>query len=59
MEQHSKVIDVLAGGTIVASIAGWLPPIAALLSILWYAWLFWDKIKRRFFNDPGKDRRRS
>lgn len=59
MEQHHRFIDWLAGGTILASIAGWLPPIAALLSIIWYAWLIADKIIRRFFSGPGKDRRRS
>lgn len=34
-EQLKHVGDVLSVGTVVATIAGWLPAIAALVTIIW------------------------
>lgn len=36
-EQVKQVTDVLSIGTVVATIAGWLPAIAALFTIVWTA----------------------
>jgi hypothetical protein len=33
--QIRTTIDIAAGGTALAAVVGWLPPIAALLSIVW------------------------
>lgn len=36
MSEHTRsLFDYLSIGTIVATIAGWLPPLAALLAIVW------------------------
>lgn len=40
MEHHETAkhfIDLASIGTVVATVAGWLPAIAALLSIIWTA----------------------
>ena len=34
-EQTKQVLDVASIGTVVATLTAWLPPIAALISILW------------------------
>jgi len=34
-EQYKHIIDTASIGTIVATIAGWLPAVAALVSIVW------------------------
>jgi len=34
-EQTKHTLDVLSLGTVLASLAAWLPPIAALMSIIW------------------------
>lgn len=49
-------VDVLSLGTVVATIAGWLPPIAALFSIVWlsmqiYSWVVNKRWQPRL--DPG------
>ena len=43
------ILDITSVVAISSAIAGWLPPIAAILGIGWYCVLFWD----RFF---GRDR---
>lgn len=36
VQEHTKnIADALSVGTVIATIAGWLPAIAAALSILW------------------------
>lgn len=43
MTDHLKpTVDVLAAGTTVAVIADWLPKVAALFTILWYAVRLWE-----------------
>lgn len=38
MSQHLKTAgDALSIGTVVATLAAWLPPVAALFTILWTA----------------------
>lgn len=35
MEDHKHVIDAISIGGIMATLVGWLPSIAAILSIVW------------------------
>lgn len=34
-EQTKHVFDIMSVGTVLATLAAWLPPLAALMSILW------------------------
>lgn len=45
MSQHpiQTAGEALAATSIVASIAGWLPPIAAAFGIAWYCVLLYDR----------------
>ena len=48
-------VDALSFGTVIATIAGWLPPIAALFSIVWlgmqmYVWIVNKKWRSRHLN---------
>ncbi len=36
------VVDAVAAGTVGATLAGWLPPIAAGFAILWYGLQIWE-----------------
>lgn len=37
-QEHLKQIgDVLSLGTVIATLAAWLPPVAALLTVIWTA----------------------
>lgn len=47
-EQHVKYgLDAAAAATAVGTIAGWLPPIAALFTIVWCGMQMWTWIRRR------------
>lgn len=47
MNDHAKhVTDWAAFAGVVTTLAGWLPAIAALLSIIWYAIRIYDWYKR-------------
>ena len=39
--------DIVAPGITAMSLLGWLPHIAAALSIVWYAWQIHDKWKTK------------
>ena len=41
-EDAKTVIDGFAVGGTVATLAGWLPPIASLLTILWLSIRLWE-----------------
>lgn len=42
-ENHLKsAIDGVSIGTVVATLAGWLPSVAALLTIVWTALRIWE-----------------
>lgn len=41
-EDAKTVVDGLAVGGTVATLAGWLPPIASLLTILWLSIRIWE-----------------
>lgn len=50
LSTHDAVVAVghgFFGGAVVATLAGWLPPVAALLSILWFAYQIFDMWDRR------------
>lgn len=50
-EQHVRVVgDTVAASTIIGSLLGWLPAIAAGIGIVWYALLFYEKITGRPFH---------
>jgi hypothetical protein len=35
MEHHKQLIDLASLSTVIATLAGWLPALAALFSIIW------------------------
>ena len=58
MQQEVKsIMDAVAVSGGVASLAGWLPDIAALLTIMWLSIRIWesDTVKRIFGNKDGSD----
>jgi hypothetical protein len=45
-EHHNSIhtaMDVAAPVSVLGAIAGWLPPIAAALGIIWYCVLLYDR----------------
>jgi hypothetical protein len=40
--------DAVAAGAIVTSLVGWLPPVAALLGIVWYILQIYSWIENRW-----------
>lgn len=50
-EQLKAVGDVLSVGTVVATLAAWLPPLAALFTIVWTAIRIYEtKTVQKFLN---------
>lgn len=43
----NTAMDIGAAGLVVSSLIGWLPPIAAMLGICWYAVLFYDRFIKK------------
>lgn len=41
-EQVKAAVDVVAIGTAVATLTAWLPPIAALFTIIWTSIRIWE-----------------
>lgn len=53
-EDAKTVIDGFAVGGTVATLAGWLPPVASLLTIVWLSIRIWESdTVQKMFN--GKD----
>jgi len=53
-EDAKTVIDGFAVGGTVATLAGWLPPVASLLTIVWLSIRIWESDTiQKIFN--GKD----
>ena len=53
-EDAKTVVDGLAVGGTVATLAGWLPPVASLLTIIWLSIRIWESdTVQKIFN--GKD----
>lgn len=52
MNQHTDAvrhsIDMLSAAAIVSSLAGYLPPMAALLGIIWYVLQIFGWFEKRF-----------
>lgn len=43
MDEHTKnVIDGLSVATVLATLSAWLPPLAALISIIWGLIRIWE-----------------
>lgn len=53
-ENFKHTIDALSLTAIVTTLAGWLPPIAALLSIIWYLILIFEKVTGKKIADRRK-----
>lgn len=53
-DNTKHVVDAISVGTIVATIVTWLPPLAALLSIIWTSLRIWEM----FTGKPIADRRK-
>lgn len=47
METVKYTLDAISLGTVIATLAGWLPPLAALLSIIWLSIQIWDRFNRK------------
>ena len=41
-EQTKLILDTVSIGTVIATLTAWLPPIAALVSIIWGAIRIWE-----------------
>ena len=55
VDQPIKVAaDVASVGTVIATIAGWLPPIAALLSIVWLSMQIYGWIVNKKWRPPNE-----
>ena len=53
-EDAKTVLDGFAVGGTVATLAGWLPPVASLLTIVWLSIRIWESdTVQKMFN--GKD----
>lgn len=48
------VMEVGAASTVLASLAGWLPPIAAAFGILWYCVLLYDRFVNKKVKREGE-----
>lgn len=46
-EQLRTIGDVIAGSTVIATIAGLLPAAAAAFAILWYCILIYDRFRKK------------
>lgn len=42
VDSAKDVADVAAGSTVLLTLGAWLPPIASILSIAWFALRIWE-----------------
>lgn len=50
-------VDVVAGATMLGTMAKWLPPLAALASIIWFAIRIYEYARWRHYDrNPPEDR---
>lgn len=47
MEYIKHMIDAASFGTAIATLIGWLPPVAAILSIIWSCVCLYDRIQKK------------
>lgn len=63
MNQHQDTLrhgaDALSGLAIVTSMLGWLPPVAAVLGIIWYVLQIYGWFEKRFQRQKQFKRRAS
>ena len=61
MNSHDQMVkhvgDTISGVAIVASLMSWLPPIAALLGIVWYLMQMYDWVNKRLVRKKTYTRR--
>lgn len=51
MSHHFRLVGDFGGvWVIIGTLAGWLPPIAALCAIIWYLVLFYDRFVLKRLN---------
>lgn len=50
-------VDVVSAAAIATSLMGWLPPVAAILGIIWYVMQIWTWVEKRFAQKRGFRRR--
>lgn len=57
--QHPLLVlsDLTAAGTVVAAFVGWLPPIAGLLSVVWFCIQIYESRSFQGWLSRSKDRR--
>ena len=56
-ENAKHIIDTISVGTVIATLTTWLPPIAALLSIIWTALRLWEMITGKPITNRHKQKR--
>lgn len=55
MDNETKtVLDILSISTVIATVASWLPPIAALLTIIWTSMRIYEMWTGRYISDQRK-----
>jgi len=54
IQEIKTIIDVTSLTTVIATIIGWLPPLAALASIIWTSLQIYDWYKKRKKNDDQR-----
>lgn len=42
-----KIVDVAAGTTVIGTVLGWLPGVAAGFAIVWYCVLLYDRFVKK------------
>lgn len=55
-EQLKAAGDVLSVGTVVATLAAWLPPVAAIFTIIWTLIRIWETDTVQRFVDKWRNR---
>jgi len=56
-DNAKHVVDAVSVGTVIATLTTWLPPIAALLSIIWTALRLWEMITGKPIANRRKQKR--
>jgi len=51
------IVDATSAVTVVATLTTWLPPIAALLSIIWTTLRIWEMITGKSISERRKQKR--
>lgn len=57
MEALKHFADWISLGVIMTTLAGWLPPLAALVAILWHIFQFWNSEPVKQWRKERKERK--